>query len=141
MNLTFDKITVNFIGKDDMDDLSVSKKLGFMANYGSANVGNGIFGHLARRDFPDLFEKALAGESYNGMSLEDLVIHVTHIQFCFKMDKECVYKVDVPLNDTSGELQVSKSSVRFAIVEWRDGKVRRYDKIFGDEFIQMEFTD
>jgi hypothetical protein len=104
-----------------------------MANQEQANVGSKIFYHgIARCDFPELFEKALNGESYRGLSLDDMVVFLKRLEFVFKTEDGSKASVEVPLKGTCGKIQINKGENKFAIMEWTNGEMRSFDKmIFG----------
>ena len=135
--LGFEFFNVKLIDDDSLDKLPVNKKLGYMANYGQANVGNDIFTLLKRFEFPDLFGMVLNYGTFKGLYLDGMKVSRDKITFCLGCNEGESYDVEVPLAGTNGKFQVKKGGMVFDTVEWTDGKVKSFDKADGDnsEFI------
>ena len=139
--LGFEFFNVQFIDDDSMNGLPVNKKLGYMANYERANVGNKIFGLLNRSDFPDLFGAILHYGTYRDLYLDGMKIYPDKISFLLACNEGRTYFVEVPLAGTNGKFRVKKGGMRFAIIEWTNGEIKSFDRAIGDEFQQIVFSD
>ena len=143
MSLEFPMFKVTFIDEDRFDDMEIHKKLAHMANTGNANIGGNIFSFgIARCDFPDLFEKILNKESYNGLSLKNVVVHRRLISFTLvhEGDNETT-NLDISLEGTCGKCQVNEGENRLAVMEWANGELRDFNMMICGRMTHMLIQD
>ncbi len=132
MALEFYGFKVRFINDDKLDETTLDRKLGYMANRGPANIGNRIFGIMNRSDFPDLFGKALNGEYYKNLELAGVKLKKRKLEFEFlPTTDDDAFMVEVPLAETSGSFTAFNQKDERIDVRWVDGLIIKADRILG----------
>jgi len=128
MTCAFPLSHVDFCDGDRMNALPLHQKLGYMANSERANVGSDVFSYdIARCDFPELFEKILKNERYHDLALDDMEVFPEQLVFILATEDRAKARLEIPLKGTSGKFQVNKGDYKFAVVEWKNGKVESFD--------------
>ena len=130
----FDWFLLKFDGNDNLNDLDVSRKLGYLVNHDGTVLDRGIFSHdIARCDFPSLFEAAVVhGEAYGELKLKYVEIFAQRIDFvfCLVHNIETTFRVGAPLVGTSGEFQIHENASQYVTVEWNNGRVIKADRTY-----------
>ena len=143
MNCEFPNFKVTFIENDRLEEATLGEKLGYMANADRMNVGSDIFSYgINRCDFPGLFEAILDNREYKGFTLNNILVHRRWIGFVLKQkDDGKEVRVDIALEDTCGKFQVNKGENKFAILEWANGELRKFDMMVFDKMTSVQIED
>ena len=129
----FGKFKVTFVDNDRLDKLSLCRKLAYMANHDGMVSNSGIFSYVNRSDFPVLFERAIAGESFQGLELKDVSLRKQRIDFLFCAEGKPheAFKVGVSLSGTSGTLDMKADGDIDVHAEWANGVIIKADRKMG----------
>lgn len=130
--IVFSKVELRFPYNPGIDELTLGRKLGYLANHDGMVYDQDIFSHnIARCDFPELFDAVLDGKLYKetfelvGLELKK---HRIDFVFCLIENTKKTFRIGLPLIGTFGEIQLIEADAQVVDIEWNDGTIVKAER-------------